>query len=203
MTTIEDLRNPVRKSGFDHVGTGAAGKAFYASYGSKPHFAGEKTDGWRGPGRKDPAQAAQDYCDYIADRVRGGVERFVHHRRGRVDMLLMPTGQRHVDLAGRGGEVGVRAATVRGTPELDLQLRTEDEVDATLRALDPNVYWYVEYKAKGQAQDVNTLVGQLARRVLVHDYAGLARKAAVFGTEPSPESVDLLASQSIHVLVRP
>lgn len=63
MLTVDDLRNPERKSGFNHVhtlGSKTSPKPWRATAGrhdlpEKPH--------WRGPRRKYPEQAAQDYCD--------------------------------------------------------------------------------------------------------------------------------------------
>lgn len=69
MLTIEDLRNPKRKSGFDRVNNAggkqipdkeAAGKPWNAVLKKDP-----STTIFRGPRRDTPEQAAQDYCDYI------------------------------------------------------------------------------------------------------------------------------------------
>lgn len=66
MLTIEDLRNPKRKSGFDHVGSGNPGSPRPNKYWRSE--GGTKTKGspgWHGKSRQDPKEAAQDYCDYI------------------------------------------------------------------------------------------------------------------------------------------
>jgi hypothetical protein len=61
--TPNDIKNSARKSGYNHVGTAASGTAWQANvYGGKKSSAGHA---WWGPIRKDPAEAAQDYCDYI------------------------------------------------------------------------------------------------------------------------------------------
>lgn len=69
MLTIEDIRNPVRKSGFDHVGNKDTPghpqphKPFQADvYGGKRDKAGRS---WSGPARATAEEAAQDYCDYL------------------------------------------------------------------------------------------------------------------------------------------
>lgn len=58
--TIEDLRNPTRKSGFRYVSAGGCGAGWQGSRNG-----GGRRDGWRGPLRRTPEQAAQDYCDYV------------------------------------------------------------------------------------------------------------------------------------------
>jgi Meiotically Up-regulated Gene 113 (MUG113) protein len=72
--TIEDIRNPKRKSGFDHVSVTYAGApaggarrkldAYRASGGGRgdPAKAGQK---FQGPVRRTAEEAAQDYVDYI------------------------------------------------------------------------------------------------------------------------------------------
>jgi len=73
MLTIEDLRNPNRKSGFDHVNgpkvdrrSGRTNpKPFQAAHGAKAHYPGEKTNIWTGTRRATAEEAAQDYCDYV------------------------------------------------------------------------------------------------------------------------------------------
>jgi hypothetical protein len=67
--TIEDIRNPDRQSGFDYVGIGG----YSAGGRGQPNWRAQRRTGrgsfgrnsWRGPSRRDPAVAAQDYCDYI------------------------------------------------------------------------------------------------------------------------------------------
>lgn len=64
MLTVEDLRNPKRKSGFDYVGykpTGSS-KEYQAQVGLQPNPAYNK---WQGPRRATAAEAAQDYCDFM------------------------------------------------------------------------------------------------------------------------------------------
>lgn len=74
MITIEDIRNPKRKSGFDHVYS-AGGMSGRPNSNGKPWMA---VMGWvrnqsgrgtkptvRGERRSTPKEAAQDYCDYI------------------------------------------------------------------------------------------------------------------------------------------
>lgn len=73
MLTIEDIRNPQRKSGFNGVARNSSGgarghgggKPYYANHGTKAHYKGEKTNSWYGPRRSTATEAAQDYCDYI------------------------------------------------------------------------------------------------------------------------------------------
>lgn len=68
--TIEDIRNPSRKTGFDHVQTHGGGPNSSPStrkwrgiaYGGKADKAGRA---WYGPSRPTPEAAAQDYCDHI------------------------------------------------------------------------------------------------------------------------------------------
>jgi hypothetical protein len=67
MLTPKDIRNPKRKSGYDHVGcdvgAGAAVGLFRAQAGGgRP---GHARVSWRGTRRTDALEAAQDYCDYI------------------------------------------------------------------------------------------------------------------------------------------
>lgn len=73
--TIEDIRNPARKSGFNHVNSASPSQAsagmsrvpdprWRASSGTK----GNGTSGidyWRGSVRRTAEEAAQDYIDYI------------------------------------------------------------------------------------------------------------------------------------------
>lgn len=68
MLTVEDLKNPNRKSGFDHVGS--AGGVGTGHGGGKPwRFSIQKGTGagcrTSGPRRDTPEEAAQDYCDYV------------------------------------------------------------------------------------------------------------------------------------------
>lgn len=72
LLTPADIKNPKRKSGYNHVHTIGAGAntqhssvRYQASSGTKPKRAGHKTNLWRGPGRPVAGQAAQDYCDHI------------------------------------------------------------------------------------------------------------------------------------------
>jgi hypothetical protein len=61
--TIEDIRNPIRISGFDHVGANGGSRPFQADvYGGKNDKAGRR---FKGPRRATAEQAAQDYCDYV------------------------------------------------------------------------------------------------------------------------------------------
>lgn len=72
MTTVDDLRNPKRKSGFDHV-SGPRRDRHRPSYfghskagGTKLPSVGSGTDfAWRGSRRATAEEAAQDYCDYV------------------------------------------------------------------------------------------------------------------------------------------
>lgn len=71
--TVEDLRNPNRKSGFSHVGKYDKGKTARGHGGGAPFVAESNIGGgkdtakpsWRGPRRLTAEEAAQDYCDYI------------------------------------------------------------------------------------------------------------------------------------------
>jgi Meiotically up-regulated gene 113 len=66
-----DLRNPDRKSGYDYVGHagapgprgGGGGARWSARQGAKVAGSGPKD--WTGPRRKDPRDAAQDFCDHF------------------------------------------------------------------------------------------------------------------------------------------
>lgn len=66
--TIEDLRNPKRVSGFNRVGRitpNKSGKVYYeATLETGPKRGGTSGATKRGPCRKTPEEAAQDYCDY-------------------------------------------------------------------------------------------------------------------------------------------
>lgn len=68
MITIENIRNPARKSGFDHVNThepGGQGRGNRkASWRAACGWDGSNAK-WRGPTRYTQQDAAQDYCDYI------------------------------------------------------------------------------------------------------------------------------------------
>lgn len=77
MMTIDDLRNPKRKSGFDYVSSAVdsrPGRTNPLPYQSRSAFGGAKKRhpsskngsdfSWRGPRRATPEEAAQDYCDY-------------------------------------------------------------------------------------------------------------------------------------------
>lgn len=72
MLTIEDLRNPDRKSGFDYVASANPSSKqkrtrdyFCARHGTRPTKKGQVTDSWRGPTRHTAEEAAQDFCDYV------------------------------------------------------------------------------------------------------------------------------------------
>jgi hypothetical protein len=64
--TPSDIANAKLKSGFSHVGSANAGQN---GHGQKYDlWRGETSPGpnrWRGPARRDPMVAAQDYCDYV------------------------------------------------------------------------------------------------------------------------------------------
>lgn len=71
MLTINDIRNPKRKSGFTHVHSHESANS---DRGRTPTWRAEINIGggnrkdrpsWRGPSRKNPIEAAQDYCDYV------------------------------------------------------------------------------------------------------------------------------------------
>lgn len=70
--TIKDIRNPARKSGFDHVSSGGGRFARGSHRGGQPWKAvvrpgkrGASDAEYNGPRRGSPAEAAQDYCDYV------------------------------------------------------------------------------------------------------------------------------------------
>ena len=66
MLTIESIRNPRNNSGFSFVGSANAGVNGHGHIGNR--WRAEKWIGkerWRGPVRRDPEEAAQDYCDYF------------------------------------------------------------------------------------------------------------------------------------------
>lgn len=72
LITIDDIRNPIRISGFDHVGRndggGSVQKPFQADvYGGSRDKAGRR---WKGPRRATAEEAAQDYCDFINGNPR-------------------------------------------------------------------------------------------------------------------------------------
>jgi hypothetical protein len=62
VVTIEDIRNPSRQSGFEHVGN-ATTKGRTTRY--RAQVGGTAANAWRGPSRKTAEEAAQDYCDYV------------------------------------------------------------------------------------------------------------------------------------------
>lgn len=69
MLTIEDIRNPDRKSGFEHVQYHAdrdngSARPYKAQFGSRPSKPGGK-GGEQGPRRFTAEEAALDYCDYV------------------------------------------------------------------------------------------------------------------------------------------
>lgn len=81
MITIEDIRCPENQSGFRNVTANGARTNWRASSGNTT-TSGGRTPGWRGPTRKTPEAAAQDYVDYInltGGRIR--VQRALHPRR--------------------------------------------------------------------------------------------------------------------------
>lgn len=79
MLTIEDIRNPARQSGFDHVNSGRGGSGDGANRSERWRASCNVKDGghadhsgykkWRGPLRGAPELAAQDYCDYRNGQV--------------------------------------------------------------------------------------------------------------------------------------
>lgn len=65
MLTPADIENPKRSSGYDHVGNNRGrwrAQVYGARKGQAKHSNGFA---WWGPNRTDPAEAAQDYCNYI------------------------------------------------------------------------------------------------------------------------------------------
>lgn len=72
LLTIEDIRNPARKSGFDHVNqnNGEYNNRTPTWRAEGPYGSANSARGkWRGPSRYDATLAAQDYCDYINDNA--------------------------------------------------------------------------------------------------------------------------------------
>ena len=67
MLTPNDLVNPARKSGYNHVNH--AGGVGQGKRTGKPWKSGVRTRNggyaWRSPRRATPLEAAQDYCDYV------------------------------------------------------------------------------------------------------------------------------------------
>lgn len=59
--TIEDIRNPARKSGFNHV----KGKRPDGNYHAQMGQTRALPKGWHGPRRATAEEAAQDYCDFV------------------------------------------------------------------------------------------------------------------------------------------
>jgi hypothetical protein len=62
--TPDDIRNPKRISGFNHVGFSAQTPTC-GPYTAQIGASSDDARYWRGPRRKDPLVAAQDYCDYV------------------------------------------------------------------------------------------------------------------------------------------
>jgi hypothetical protein len=88
---IDDIRNPERRSGFDHVSSPAPGR-WRAQAGARPRQAGQQTSSWQGPYRVTPEDAAQDYVNMVnlgaaapggARRVRTAFRTARHPRRRR------------------------------------------------------------------------------------------------------------------------
>lgn len=67
MLTPDDIRNPARASGFDHVNNKNRHGGYRGQSGrlGHPRYDGEPVGGWQGPRRDTAEEAAQDYCDYI------------------------------------------------------------------------------------------------------------------------------------------
>lgn len=67
--TIDDLRNPKRKSGFNHVSVDNGGSSRPKPYRAEVSLPKRErvvaSYEWRGPRRATPDEAAQDYCDYV------------------------------------------------------------------------------------------------------------------------------------------
>lgn len=65
--TIEDIKNPQRKSGFDHVHFHSGPKPWQASGGGRKLINGTRfpSAAFHGPRRAAPDEAAQDYCDHV------------------------------------------------------------------------------------------------------------------------------------------
>lgn len=64
MLTIEDIRNPERKSGFNNVDKPNPDKNYFRARTGHTG-AGPKTNCWRGPNRTTPEEAAQDLCNRV------------------------------------------------------------------------------------------------------------------------------------------
>lgn len=70
MITIDDIRNPKRKSGFDHVAFNTYAGDKNGHGGGLPYYAIKEikrkpsSKFWNGPRRATAKAAAQDYCDY-------------------------------------------------------------------------------------------------------------------------------------------
>lgn len=67
--TIEDIRNPKNRSGFNHVQTtgvpGPNGGGGQSKWRAVAHLVNPR---WHGSRRATPEEAAQDYCDYMNGR---------------------------------------------------------------------------------------------------------------------------------------
>ena len=70
--TIEDIRNPARKSGFNYVSSASPGPnsqggpaTYWRAERGRPAHTGT-TGGWRGRCRATPEEAAQEYCDHMS-----------------------------------------------------------------------------------------------------------------------------------------
>lgn len=84
ITTIEDIRNADRPSGFHHVNSATGGRMsarrnvqLWRAEAGRSAKAGVR-DGWRGPTRHTPEEAAQDYVDYVRTGGRVPVEQARH-----------------------------------------------------------------------------------------------------------------------------
>lgn len=69
MVTVESLRNPSRKSGYEHVRKDQRRPANRPEFNAYQRLSVRPNRFWYGPVRRTPEEAAQDYCDYINSGV--------------------------------------------------------------------------------------------------------------------------------------
>lgn len=189
--TIEDLRNPLRSSGFNYVSTRGASqqrpKPYYAEVNAG---SGRNQRAYRGPSRRTAEEAALDYVRWFNNEPP--IRVYERASSGRPDFYMDDKGTLHMDLPPETTITPAKKSTTKKSSERNLMLRMQDTVSALMKPYD-----IAEAKAGVGRQQIATAAGQL---LIKRHEQGCGRMFIVLPEKPAQPLCKFLESQDITIV---